>query len=187
MRRALAFSLMVFGMADVAAGQSAERAGGQAVQPQRAGARPNVANRAALANRAAVEKALHQKLAQQARVELGLNQDQMMKLEDVDRRFTQQQRALDMRENQTRRGLRQALLGPPSVDQEKRVADLREQVMQMQRQHLDLIDNEQKELGGFMTNVQRVRFQGLQENFRRQLQEAMRQQAAAGRGGPPPP
>jgi len=179
MRWTVAIAVIAFTSASVAAGQTAERAGG--VRPQR-GARGLGANRAML------EAQLNQKLNQRVRVELGLGPDQMTKLGDVNRRFVQQQRALDMREMQTRKSLRQALVEAPSADQERRVGDLHEQIMQMQRERLDLTSAEQKELAGFMTNSQRVRFQALQENFRRQLQDGFRQQAAAAaaRGGPPP-
>jgi uncharacterized protein YbgA (DUF1722 family) len=60
-------------------------------------------------------------------------------------------------------------------------------LLSLQRQRLDLVASEQKDLGAFLTNVQRVRFQGLQENFRRQVLDALRQNAApAGRRGRPP-
>jgi predicted transglutaminase-like cysteine proteinase len=178
MVRALAIGVFALSAAQVAAGQSAERApeGGAA---QRGGAKGRGANRAGL------ELQLRQKFAQRARVQLGLSPDQMVKLEDVNRRFGQQVRALDQREMQTRQSLRQALLEAPSADQDKRVGDLHDQLMQVQRQRLDLISAEHKELGGFMTNVQRVRFQALQENFRRQLQDGLRQQSPP-RPGPQP-
>lgn len=181
MRRTLTIAMLACASASVAAGQITERAS-ESGQPQRGAARGQGANRAGL------ELQLRQKLARRARMELGLNQDQMVKLADVNGRFGQQQRALDQRENQTRQSLRQMLMETPSADQEKRVGDLHEQIMQMQRQRLDLMAAEQKELAGFMTNVQRVRFQALQENFRRQLQDGLRQQAGppGSRGGPPP-
>lgn len=152
----------------------------EAAQPQRGGVNGG--------NRAGLELQLRQKLYRRVRVELGLNPDQMMKLEDVTRRFAQQQRSLDQREMQTRQTLRQSLMEAASPEQDKRVGDLHEQLMQSQRQRLDLVAAEQKELAGFMTNVQRVRFQALQDNLRRQLQDGMRQQGGppGRRGGPPP-
>ena len=166
--------------ATVVAGQRAGRTLQGAV-PQRGAARGQGANRAGL------ELQLRQKFARRVQVVLGLGPDQMTKLADVNRRFGQQQRTLDQRENQTRQALRRALLEAPSADQEKRVAELHDQVMQMQRQRLDLIDGEQRELAGFMTTVQRVRFQAMQENLRRQLQEGRQQAALPGtRGGTPP-
>jgi hypothetical protein len=181
MRRTLAIAVMAFTSSNVAAGQSADRATDLG-QAQRGAARGQGANRAGL------ELQLRQKLARRARVELGLGQDQMTKLAEVERRFGPQHRGLDQRENQTRQLLRRSVSEVPSADQEKRVGDLYEQLMQVQRQRLDVIGAEQKELAGFMTNVQRVRFQGFQENFRRQLQDGLRQPGGPPgyRGGPPP-
>lgn len=164
------------------AGQSADRGGrGQSVNRAGRAQSADRAGRGQSADRAGLEMQLRQRLARRARIELGLSPDQMMKLADVNRRFAPQQRALDQRENQTRKALRQALIDPPSAEQEGRVGEMHNQILQFQQQRLDLMEAEQKELGGFMTNVQRVRFQGLQENFRRQMQDAL----AAQNGAPP--
>ena len=170
MRRALAIAVIALSAAQVAAGQSAERFPDGGV-PQRGGARGGGCQSSWA--RASAPSEVRATCARR----VGAGPDQMVKLEDVNRRFGQQQRALDQRENQTRQSLRQALMEAPSADQDKRVGDLHDQLMQLQRQRLDLIASEHKELGGFMTNVQRVRFQALQENFRRQLQDGHAQQA----------
>jgi len=181
MRRTLMISLIVVCAARAASGQGSDRPA-EVVPPQRGAARGQDPNRAGL------ELQLRQNLARRARIELGLSPEQMVKLADVNRRFGVQQRAVDLRENQMRKALRQALLEAPTAEQDARVGDLNEQFMQLQRQHLDLIAAEQKELAGFMTNVQRVRFQGLQENFRRQLQDGpgLRGAPPGPRRGPPP-
>jgi len=138
-------------------------------------------------NRAQLEMRFRQQMARRARAELGLNDDQMRRLQETHRKFAQGERTLDMTENQTRRALRDALLESPSPDQDRRVGELNDQLMSLQRQRIDLLASEQKELGGFLTNVQRVRFLGLQENLRRQVQDALRPDAApAGRRGRPP-
>jgi hypothetical protein len=77
--------------------------------------------------------------------------------------------------------LRSALLETPSADQDRRVGQLHEQLMQLQQQRFDLIVAQQKEMGKFMTNVQRIRFEALQENFRRQIAQNL-----GSDGGPPP-
>jgi hypothetical protein len=166
----------LFALASAAAAQGSP----EAAQGQRGGLNGG--------NRAGLELQLRQKLYHRVRVELGLAPEQMTKLEDVTRRFGQQQRSLDQRENQTRQSLRQALMEAATPEQDKRVGDLHQQLMDAQRQRLDLVAAEQKELAGFLTNVQRVRFQALQENLRRQMQDGMRQQGGlpGRRGGPPP-
>jgi hypothetical protein len=138
-------------------------------------------------DRQALEKQLRQGLANRARQELGLSPDQMGRLAEVNRKYAQQERQLDMLENQTRRALRDALAQAPSADQDKRIGDLHDQIVRIQRQRIDVSEAEQKELAGFLSNSQRVRFQGLQENFRRQLLDALRANGAGpGRRGRPP-
>ena len=175
MRRLLLVAVMVAG--SVAGAQTPDRSSDAPPQRGVGGEK---------GSRAGLELQLRQKFFQRARVELGLDSGQMMRLLEVNRRFVPQQRGLDQREMQTRQSLRQALVEAPSADQDRRVGDLHEQLVQMQRQRFDLIEAEQKELRGFMTNVQRVRFQALQENFRRQLQEGLASSAGRGRRGRPP-
>src|ERR1043165_1193361 len=140
------------------------------------------------ADRQKLEMQVRKDLANRARLELGLSPDQMSHLAEVNRKFAQQERQLDVQENQTRRALRDALNQPPSADQDRRIGELHDQVVKIQRQRIDVSEAEQKELSGFLSNSQRVRFQGLQENFRRQLLEALRTNGAgpAGRRGRPP-
>jgi hypothetical protein len=140
-------------------------------------------------DRAQLEARFRQQMARRARTELGLTDDQMRRLQETHRKFAQNERALDMSENQTRRALRDALMGASSADQERQVGELQDRLLSLQRQRLDLVAAEQKELGAFLTNVQRVRFQALQENFRRQMLDATRPADApplAGRRGRPP-
>jgi hypothetical protein len=138
-------------------------------------------------DRAQLEARFRQQMARRAKVELGLNDDQMKRLQNIHRKFALNERGLDMNENQTRRALRDALLETPSADQDRRVGELNDKLLSLQRQRIDLVASEQKELGGFLTNVQRVRFLGLQENLRRQVLDATRPDAPpAGRRGRPP-
>jgi hypothetical protein len=138
-------------------------------------------------NRAQLEATFRKQMAHRAKVELGLTDDQMRRLQETHRKFAQNERGLDMNENQTRHALRNALIEAPSADQERRVGEMNDQLMSLQRQRLDLVAAEQKELGGFLTNVQRVRFLGLQENFRRQVLESLGPNAPpAGRRDRPP-
>jgi hypothetical protein len=178
MRAAIATALFVGALGQVAAAQAADQVGAAQVQGRSGRG----------ANRARLEAQLRQTLATRARVELGLTQDQMSKLSDVESRFGPQLRMLDQRENETRRSLRMSLQETPSTDQDRRVGQLHEQLLQLQRQRLDMIVAEQKDLSGFLSNTQRVRFDALKENFRRQIQMNLgRGGPGDGRRGPPPP
>ena len=53
-----------------------------------------------------------------------------------------------------------------------------DRVLQLQRQRLDLMADEQKDLAGFLTPVQRAKYAALQEQIRRRVENARRQRAA---------
>jgi hypothetical protein len=86
-----------------------------------------------------------------------------------------------MRERQVRAGIREEL-DLADTTRQAQVARLLDQMLVIQRQRLDLIEAEQKELATFMTPQQRARYFGMQEQIRRRVEE-MREQG--GRGAPP--
>jgi coenzyme F420-reducing hydrogenase alpha subunit len=134
--------------------------------------------------RAKLEQELRQKVAEKAKAALNLSDDQFEKLKQVDAKYEEQQTALDVRETRTRRALRQSLTAASSADQERRTGDLFDQLLQVQSQRVDLMKAEQKDLSGFLSNSQRARYQALRETMRRQIQDAIAQNA--GRGPKPP-
>jgi hypothetical protein len=75
-----------------------------------------------------------------------------------------------MREREIRRQLRSEMLAGDKANQDK-VAQLLDQTMQLERQRLDLVQNEQQELAKFLSPVQRARLFGLQNEMRRRAQE----------------
>ncbi len=78
--------------------------------------------------------------------------------------------SLAMRERETRRALRDELMSGANPNQGK-VAGLLDQMLRLQRQRLDLVESEQRELAKFLTPVQRARYFGLQNQMRRRMQE----------------
>jgi hypothetical protein len=75
-----------------------------------------------------------------------------------------------------------------SANQAK-VSQLLDQSVQIQRQRLDLLQSEQRELGKFLNPVQRAKYLGLQTEMRQRAQQ-MRNGAMQRRMGPmqgPPP
>jgi len=139
------------------------------------------------ANRQALERQVRQALARVTRQRLGLNDQQMSQLADVDRKFQPRREALTRQETQTRAALRAATADTANVDQD-RISGYLDQLMTLQRQRLDLQQEEQKSLSGFLTPLQRAQYQALQERMRRRLDQ-MRAPggAAGGRRGPPSP
>lgn len=140
-------------------------------------------------DRAALEQELQRRLAEIARRELKLSNDQFTKLMAVNASFDERRRGVLVRERRTRHELRRELQKDASAN-EHEVERLLGQMVATQRDRLSLLEAEQKALSEFLTPVQRARYLGLQEGFRRQL-DSRRQAPRASRGdsrespGPP--
>ena len=130
-------------------------------------------------NRAAMERHLRERTAQITRERLGLSDAQMRQLGQVNARFAPQQNALAMRERDTRRQLRQELTA--TAPNQSRVGSLLDATINLQKQRIALIEAEQKELGAFLSPVQRARYIALQGQFHRRAEQLAR----PGAGGRP--
>jgi periplasmic protein CpxP/Spy len=127
------------------------------------------------ANRQRLEREIQRRMAVIVQRQLNLSPAQMQKLQDVNRRFEGRRRELLMSEREARQGLRQALTPGDSAD-DRRVSDLMDQMLRVQRERVDLLSEEQRELSAFLTPMQRARYFALQERVRRQVEEFRRQQ-----------
>jgi periplasmic protein CpxP/Spy len=132
--------------------------------------------------RAELERRFRERTAQVVRRRLELNDDQMAKLEASNRQFDQQRVALVAEERQARQALRAELMAGNGANQQK-VNGLLDQLLRLQRRRLDIVDNEQRELGKFLTPVQRAKYFGLQNEMRRRMQELRDRPAGAAAGG----
>jgi Spy/CpxP family protein refolding chaperone len=131
-------------------------------------------------DRGRLEERFRQRLASVMRERLALNDDQMRKLGEVNRRFEGERRTLLREELDVRREMRRAL-HPDSTAADAVVEDLLDRSIRVERRRLELFEQEQRELRQFLTPVQRAKYVGMQEQLRRQMDE-MRDR----RGGPPP-
>ena len=131
-----------------------------------------------------LEQKLRERTGEVVKRRLGLTDDQMTKLQTTNRQFEQQRTSLLMRERDVRRELRQQLTS--ATPDQSRVAGLLDQAMQLERQRLDLTQNEQRELAKFLTPVQRAKLFGLQNEMRRRAQE-LRNRPGGMRGQMRPP
>jgi Spy/CpxP family protein refolding chaperone len=160
-RNAVRFILLIL---SVAFGASASNAN---AQQQRAGVpRDSLGG----PRRAQLEQRFRERMAEVVRRRLNLNADQMTRLQSVDRSFDSQRMGLAAREREARRSLRESLMRDANPDQ-ARVSQLLDQMLRVQRQRLDLVESEQRELAKFLTPVQRARYLGLQNQLRRRMQE----------------
>ena len=166
--------------------------GGGARNPRRGGPPPGgppPATQKAPPNRAALERRVQQRLAQVAQQRLGLTDAQMSKLQETNRRFGEKRGILADQERDVRMSLRDEMARPDSARQGQ-VSGLLDRMTKVQQQRSELLAQEQKELGTFMTPLQRANYLALEENIRLRMQQ-LQQERMNGRGplpdGPPPP
>ncbi len=125
-------------------------------------------------DRDSLEARVRQRMASVIQRQVGLTNDQMRQLNATNRRFEGQRRDLVMREREIRMGLRDEIESGDTTRQAQ-VGRLLDQMLQLQRQRLELVEAEQKELATFMSPLQRARYYGLEEQIRRRVIE-MREQ-----------
>ena len=124
--------------------------------------------------RAAMERRIRQTFFRVAKQRVGLDDNQMQRLADVNGKYEPRRRELLREENQTRRALRAEMQDNPKPDDAKVSAGLAK-LQEIRRQRLEIDDEEQSDLAKFMTPTQQARYHALQEQLRRRI-EQMRQQ-----------
>lgn len=125
-----------------------------------------------------MERRLRQRLATLLQTQLKLDNDQMRQLSEVNQRFDQQRRELVRREMMTRRSLREEVMRGDSASA-GRVEQLMTDQFRIERDRIDLTEAEQRDLGRFLSPVQRAKYLGVQEQIRREMDQLR------GRGMPP--
>jgi Spy/CpxP family protein refolding chaperone len=137
--------------------------------------------------RARLEAQLRERTAQVVRQQLQLTDDQFAQLQRVNQKYQQPQRELTERERYLRLSLRAELALGTGADQSK-VNDYLDQLAQVQQSRLQIFRDEQHDLGGFLSPVQRAKYAALQEQIRKRLTQMRQQQldrrphAGGGRG-----
>ena len=140
-------------------------------------------NQPPLGERALLQRQVRQAWAGRVRRQLNLGNEQMRTLGQVNTKYDRQRAEIQRDERQARVALKAAMEDTASADQNARIEQQMNVLVQAQRRRADLFEAEQKELAGFLTPLQRARFTILQENLARQLQQM--QQTAAPPGPPP--
>jgi hypothetical protein len=116
-----------------------------------------------------LEQRLRNGMARVVKQRIGLTDDQMSKLAQVNARYDTRRRDLNREERSRRVELRAQVLGAQGADQE-RIASALDRVLQIQRERIDLQIEEQRQLATFMSPLQRARYAALQEQIRRRLE-----------------
>jgi Spy/CpxP family protein refolding chaperone len=116
------------------------------------------------------ERRFRQRLADVMRERLGLTDAQMQRLGESNERFREQRQTLFHRERQLRMSIRREVMA--ETGDSARLSGLIDQVIAVQRQRLDLLAVEQRDLARFLTPVQRAKYLELQEQMRRKVDRA---------------
>jgi hypothetical protein len=132
-------------------------------------------------NRANLERQVRERIAQVTKERLGATDQQMAKLQETNKKFDEKRRVVVDQERDVRMSLRDEMLRPDSARQGQ-VAALLDRVIKTQRQRVDLQEQEQKELAGFLTPLQRAKYFALEQQVRQRVNQ-MRQAPMQGRGG----
>jgi Spy/CpxP family protein refolding chaperone len=125
---------------------------------------------------------IRQRLTRQMQSRLGLTDAQMGKVREINMRFADRREMLMQQERDVRMSLRDEMITADSSRQQA-VADLLDRMLRVQRQRLEIQEQEQRELATVLTPFQRATYIGFEEQVRQRM-EQMRQQG--GRMGPPP-
>lgn len=129
--------------------------------------------------RDALEQRFRQRLGQIVQRRLELTNDQAAKLRATNQRFEPRRRELLRAERETRQALRRQLAGGGATADQREVGRLLDAMLAVQHRRLAIAEEEQKELAGYLTPVQRAKYYALQEELRRRMQE-MQQRRRAG-------
>ena len=166
-------ALLVVSPLSVSDAQGRARQGGRGIERQ-AGAREN---------RQQMEQRFRMRLANLLKTQLGLTDDGMRQLSEVNQRFDVQRRELNRREMMTRRAMREEVLKLDSANAGRTEQLIAEQ-FKIERERIDLTEAEQRELAKFLTPMQRARYLGVQEQLRREMDQ-LRGRGREGFGEPP--
>lgn len=125
------------------------------------------------ARRQQLERDLRERTGEIVKRRLELTDAQMARLQATNRQFEVKRMELFAREREVRQALRRELSANEQANQ-SRVSQLIDQTLTLERQRLDLLQDEQKELASFLTPVQRAKLLGLQAELRRRAQDMRR-------------
>jgi len=132
--------------------------------------------------RADLEDRVRQRFALVVKQRVGLSDEQMSRLQQVQQKYEQQRRPLALEERSTRLQLRGLVINESAADQ-KQVDLLLGKLVDIQKRRIQLLEAEQKDLSAFMTPVQRAKFMGMREQLRKRVEQMRQRGAGAARPG----
>lgn len=124
-------------------------------------------------------QALQRRVLEVVQQTLGASDDQMRQLVDVNKRYESERRALNQRDRAARQSIRGEVLRDSAADQD-RVARMLDELVDVQKQRLDIFAREQRDLAHFLTPVQRAKYATLQEGLRKKVDQLRQQRQEKG-------
>jgi Spy/CpxP family protein refolding chaperone len=141
-------------------------------------------------NRQMMEGQIGRRVEERMKTLLNLTDVQMGKVRDINMRHGQRMQMLNQQERDIRMALREEAISGDSTRQTQ-IADLLDKLTRSMRQRVDLMEQEQKDLAGVLTPLQRATYLGIQEQIRMQVERLRNEQGGrmgpdGGPQGPPP-
>lgn len=124
-------------------------------------------------------QALQRRVHEVVQQTLGATGDQMKQLVEVNRRYEGERRALNQRDREARQAIRAEVLREADADQDK-VSRMLDELIDVQRQRLEMFAREQRDLARFLTPVQRAKYATLQERLRKKVDQLRQQRQEKG-------
>jgi hypothetical protein len=134
----------------------------------------------------ALQKAVRQRFAAVVRTRLNLSEEQAQRLDATDQRFQKQRTQIGQQERASRQGLAAALADSGGTQDQAKISQYMDQLVQAQHKRADLLEEEQKELGTFLTPVQRAKFLGLREQLNATVKQLRQENRRAAKDAKPP-
>jgi hypothetical protein len=133
-------------------------------------------------DRETLQRRFQERFGAMVKERLQLTDSQAVRLGETNRRFEEQRRLLIQQERDVRMSLRDELLAEQQGrGNQQRIASLLERAIGVQKQRIELLETEQRELARFLNPTQRAKLLGMQEQLRRSAGEIRRRD-----GGVPP-
>jgi hypothetical protein len=126
-----------------------------------------------------VVQALQRRVLEVVQRRLGATDDQMRQLVEVNHKYEGERRALNQRDRAARQAIRAEVLRDSLADQSE-VSRMLDELVDVQRQRLDVFAREQRDLARFLSPVQRAKYATLQEALRKKVDQLRQQRQERG-------
>jgi len=124
-------------------------------------------------------QALQRRVLEVVQQTLGATDGQMRQLGEVNRKYEGERRTLNQRDREARQTIRAEVLRDSLADQST-VARMLDELVDVQKQRLDVFAREQRDLARFLSPVQRAKYATLQEGLRKKVDQLRQQQQEKG-------